>query len=509
MPRSVVAIAIIALSLLSAVSCWDDPLGPENPSPEGFTTSDLTVSGITVGSPHAAEEWRTISFDIRWSHSWRTSAPPANWDAAWIFIKYRTAGTEWRHATLSAVAAEHSAPVAATVSPAADGKGVFLYRSGEGSGAFHVSGVSLRWNHRQDGVDDAAAVEVRVFGIEMVYIPQGSFYAGDNGASLACFVKGSSDDRPWFIECEDAIEVTDTTANGYYYQSAKDFWDEIWNAHEDVTGTEFTIPAGYPKGYRAIYCMKYEMTQQQYADFLNTLTAAQAASRYDGSNFDHWGYTIKENGGVFSTEHPRRACGFIAPADGFAYADWAGLRPMSELEFEKICRGSGNAPIPQEFAWGTTYRRNAADFEGTEDDRELFTDRLANSYSLEENVDPRFPLNAGIFADTGKSRELSGAAFYGVLEMSGNLHEPCVTVGNRYGRAFTHRNGDGRLAADGSANEPNWPGDDGIGTGFRGGTMAEEWNHMMLSDRAYASNGEIDASHRHIPWGFRGVRTIP
>ena len=61
--------------------------------------------------------------------------------------------------------------------------------------------------------------------MEMVYIPQGSFYAGDNGTSAASFIKGSNDNRPWFIESEDAIAVTNTAVNGYYYRSAKDFWD--------------------------------------------------------------------------------------------------------------------------------------------------------------------------------------------------------------------------------------------------------------------------------------------
>ena len=38
--------------------------------------------------------------------------------------------------------------------------------------------------------------------------------------------------------------------------------------------------------------------------------------------------------------------------DGAAYADWSGLRPMTELEFEKACRGN-QTPVANEFAWGT------------------------------------------------------------------------------------------------------------------------------------------------------------
>ena len=38
--------------------------------------------------------------------------------------------------------------------------------------------------------------------------------------------------------------------------------------------------------------------------------------------------------------------------DVCAYADWAGLRPMSELEYEKAARGT-LAPVANEEAWGS------------------------------------------------------------------------------------------------------------------------------------------------------------
>jgi formylglycine-generating enzyme required for sulfatase activity len=358
-----------------------------------------------------------------------------------------------------------------------------------------------------DHVADDAVVSVKVLGLVMVYIPEGSFNAGDNGSSNAALTKGSNDNRPWFITSEDAIEVTDTASDGYYYISSRDIWTDRWNASEDVTGAKFTLPADFPKGYRPIYCMKYELTQQQYVDFLNTLNSTQALNRYDTANFNHFGYTISENNGVYSTTHPDRACGFISPADGYAYADWAGLRPMTELEFEKICRGSGNPAIDLEFAWGTTYSKNAVLARGTETDREYVTNARANSYYLEEDFQAQFPLNAGIFAGPGKSRELSGAAYYGVMEMSTNLSELCVTIGNSYGRAFTYRNGNGQLAPDGFNDESFWPLRDGKGGGYRGGCFANERLHMCISVRVEAAL-EIDNAHRHIPWGFRGVRTV-
>ena len=485
--------------LIAGMSC-------EPGAPQGSPTAiHLAITAISLGGSLPSDGSRMITFHIQWENDWRTSSSPDNWDAAWVFVKYRAGGGEWRHATLSTAPAEHQGPSGTVIDPPSDGKGVFI-RNGAPGGALDAD-VSLRWNYGLDGVAEDANVNVRVFGLEMVYIPEGGFYAGDNGASDASLTKGSNDSRPWYIASESAIEVTDTTSDGYYYRSSKDIWNDIWNASEDVTGSSFIIPADYPKGYRAFYCMKYEMTQQQYVDLLNTLTPAQSSNRYDRANAGRFGYTIYETDGVYSTDHPDRACGFLSPADSYAYADWAGLRPMTELEFEKICRGSGNPAVNLEFAWGTTYSRNATGVTGTERDRDYLTSIGANSYYLDENSPPQFPLNAGIFADAGKSREMSGAAYYGVLEMSTNLSELCISIGNAYGRAFTSRNGDGRLSEEGFANESGWPQREGIGGGYRGGCLANERGHMCVSVRVEAAS-TIDYAHRHIPWGFRGVRSL-
>lgn len=448
-----------------------------------------------------------ISFGISWENYIRTTSSPDNWDAVWVFVKYRVDNGVWRHATLSAVPEEYSGPAGVTVNPAGDRKGVFIYPENQADGAFHIPGISIRWNHREDNVPDGGNVEVRVLGLEMTYIPGGRFYAGDFGHSGGSFRKGSNDNRPWEISGEGPIHVTDTPSDGYYYISSKDFWSDIWNISEDLTGSEFTIPAAFPKGYRAIYCMKYELTQQQYADFLNLLTPAQAANRYDSTNYNQFGYSIRLSGGRFTTEHPQRACGFITPADLMAFADWSGLRPMTELEFEKICRGSGNRPLPGEFPWGTTHCVNATDINGSESDRETVAQMGANAYFQEPGFQPALLLTVGTFSRPGASREECGATHYGVLDMGGNVNEMCITVGNRYGRHFPGTNGDGQLTVSGDTNQDNWPGNDGKGTGYRGGCIGQEMSRMRVSDRIEA-NVEIEHDHRHIPWGIRCVRTV-
>jgi hypothetical protein len=56
--------------------------------------------------------------------------------------------------------------------------------------------------------------EVRVFGVEMVYVPQGAFYAGDDGTSTALLKQGYGDDDPWYISSEAALSVTNSVGNG-------------------------------------------------------------------------------------------------------------------------------------------------------------------------------------------------------------------------------------------------------------------------------------------------------
>lgn len=497
-----IIITIVVVFLLIAISC-----SSKHNTPQDILTANLNIRNVTVGISNVIEQYRTITFDIDWPYSWRSSGSPNNWDAAWVFVKYQVNGEEWKHATLSTVSGEHLSPQGTTIDSPADGKGVYIYRSEVGTGRFSAAGVSLRWNYGLDIGADNEPVNVRVFGLEMVYIPQGSFYAGDYGTSFASLTKGSNDNRPWHITSEDAIEVTNTVSNGYYYTSSKDFERSEFNASEDETGTEFTIPADFPKGFRAIYCMKYELIQQQYVDFLNTLTPTQASNRYDRTKYGRYGYTISENNGVYSTTNPQRACGFLTPVDGCAYADWAGLRPMSELEFEKICRGSENPPVNGEYAWGTTYCRNAVSVKGSERDRQYITSIGATSYYVEGDFEPQFPLNAGIFFEVGKSRERCGAAFYGVLDMSGNQGETCISIGNQYGRVFTYQNGDGQLLPDGNADESNWPLRDGRGAGLRGGNFGWTIHELRVSERLDATL-DISESHRHIPLSFRGVRTV-
>ncbi|MBL0144450.1 MAG: hypothetical protein IPP48_00425 [Chitinophagaceae bacterium] len=42
----------------------------------------------------------TIKFDVSWDNGWRSSVLN-NWDAAWVFFKYKTISGNWGHLSLT------------------------------------------------------------------------------------------------------------------------------------------------------------------------------------------------------------------------------------------------------------------------------------------------------------------------------------------------------------------------------------------------------------------------
>ncbi|MEG1910826.1 MAG: hypothetical protein RR190_07640, partial [Bacteroidales bacterium] len=48
-----------------------------------------------------------------------------------------------------------------------------------GKGSIDFDSVALKWNYRAQGLDDESVVSIRVYAIEMVYVPEGGFDIGD------------------------------------------------------------------------------------------------------------------------------------------------------------------------------------------------------------------------------------------------------------------------------------------------------------------------------------------
>lgn len=163
-----------------------------------------------------------IEFDVSWSNSWHLSWSDdggstyvTNWDAAWIFAKYRTLGGLWRHATLSS--SGHSAPAGATLHVASNGigtnVGVFLRRPSSGSGSVQFNDVRLRWNFAADGLGGTNDVDVSVHAIEMVYIPSGAFSVGSGGEESDHFYRSPTHSDPYPIQSEGPIQIGSSVGN--------------------------------------------------------------------------------------------------------------------------------------------------------------------------------------------------------------------------------------------------------------------------------------------------------
>jgi formylglycine-generating enzyme required for sulfatase activity len=453
----------------------------------------------------------------------------------------------WEHASLNTTAINHTAPAGSTIDVPADSVGVFIYRSSDGSGTFSLSDVKLRWDYGINGVEDNAVIQVQVFVLEMVYVPQASFYLGSGGTEAGSFTDGS-----WTSGATIPFQITSESGLGIDNALGK-LWGTTANAVNTGIGNaaadpEAVISNSFPKGFNAFYCMKYELTQGDYRDFLNTLTYRQQANRTanapnsisgtaalnssyrdriaiqtpgNASSFTPAVYACNLNGNATFNEADDGEwipCLYMTFMDAAAYLDWAGLRPLTELEFEKSCRGN-QSPVPGEYAWGNSTISTAAH---TLSNAGTTTEGIATNYSLvagnsvNSSTDgaKNTPLRVGIFAanagNTG--RVTAGASYWGIMELSGNMKEWTVTIANPTGRSFTGVNGNGRLSAAGHANQSTWPGLSNnevtgtTGAGFRGGDWNEAFSHMLVSSRIHSS---FAPSARNLDMGARGVRVSP
>lgn len=172
----------------------------------------------------------------------------------------------------------HVAASGSTIDSPADGKGVFIYRSATGTGT-NTWTEKIRWNYGVDGLLNTDAVELRVFGIEMVYAPTGSFYVGDGGSTVAGNFEARVSNTPFQITSEGAITLGGNVAGCLGNNNASGMYVSSPYTDDDFSdATSQTLPAAFPKGYNKFYIMKYEVSQEQYAEFLNTLTYTQQAN---------------------------------------------------------------------------------------------------------------------------------------------------------------------------------------------------------------------------------------
>ena len=430
----------------------------------------------------------TTTFTVKWDNSWRDVH---NWDAAWIFLKYKNMQNPWMPVKIKASGNTLTGNFKyENASPNPELTGVFVHRSTIGEGEADVT-CSVKWAtpYTQEQFDNEDVL-VLVQALEMVYIPYGAFYVGD-GVSQGSFPV--------------------TSVGG----------------EEEMKAGSTTLANTYPKGYQAFYCMKYEVSQEQYATFLNMLTYAQQQAMIPGlTNLQAGDYIFGakdapsfRNGIIVSQVDPGKAylfdnnltldanygepndgkslaCNYMCVNDMLAYAAWAGLRPMSELEFEKVCRRPfPHRPDARELAWNSA--------EGIDAVTSVSNGGEANERVLSGNVNagsrltPAGPVRCGVFATNATSQRSAGASYWGVMEMSGNVKELCANVSNIVFYSTAH--GDGIYSLNAWGTTPSY-------FGKRGGGFASEDEQLATSDRSEITLTSLTL--RDSAAGFRLVRTV-
>ena len=525
MKKTIPVFCCLSICFLLSVFCQCAGLAPV------AYANGLAVSNVTLTGQDTANETIKVQFDITWNNSWKGSI---NNDAAWVFVKYSTdSGSTWHHATLLTTdTADHDTNPSGysqgtgtgidiivpddNTTSAGGGYGCFIQRSTTGGGTLSVTGVQLVWDWGQDGLSATDTARIKVFGIEMVYVPEGSFYIGDgNGIdeSTSAFHENGADNT--------AVQITTASKD---ITCDTNIYDDIDTTPIGVDGDNgITGNTSWPNGYPAFYIMKYEISQGQYRDFLNTLTSTQKSTRtvtmtstkYVMTNAD----TVSYRNGLYTPDGSTIVCDFdddgtgdettdgewiamnyLSWMDLAAFADWAALRPMTELEFEKACRGT-NSAVYGEYAWGTTDITEANTLSGSGTSTEGVTENgngLCNYYSSSYN--PNGPLRAGFAAESATNRVQAGAGYYGIMEFSGNNWERAVTIGNSTGRNFLGTNGNGELSTNGNADISDWPGyssgevTGASGSGFRGGSWLISALYARVSRRSDAASAHTGRS---------------
>jgi len=445
---------------------------------------------VTLTSNTTAEEPTfTLEVSVSWDGAWRDDH---NHDALWIVLRAGSRETGWLPIALESVTPLHddasAAPLEAHVPH--DGVGAFIRFASPARG---TAAATLTARPTPDSasqllqLDDPQLIAIAT---EMVYVPAGGFWIGDTSERAlehASFFRADEQGNPaarFRVESEAPIDVG---PGALLYDPGEG------NAAQYRGDAQGPVPESFPKGTNAFYIMKREPTQGLYAAYLNQLSPeAQQQRRPDlapGYREGRGTLTLTRRR-QWQADSPNLPLNYATWDDGMGLLDWLGLRPMTELEFTKACRGDLDTPA-DDYPWGTT-----------------------STHALERTRnDAGFLLEPDRSSANPDHRPALGASPYGVEDLAGSTWERCVTLGHPLGRAFQGTHGDGITTELGLATNPDWPNGADGGIGYRGGghyyadhdyRPASFNPHSPVSWRPYASWKD---GPRSVAYAQRGVRT--
>ncbi|HTO16265.1 MAG TPA: hypothetical protein VLZ83_10855 [Edaphocola sp.] len=467
----------------------------------GVSTSianNVQLSNVSISNAGSGQI--TVEFDLSWDNSWRVNVGPANYDGVWVFFKYKLNNGKWTHLNLTGN--NNSTPSGFSIfqNSGVNKVGAMIYRDASNLGSGNVSATNISLGVINNLPYD---IDIRAFAIEMVYVPEPPigrpvFGDGDgttestNALHYSNNYSTSNSNLPIYCDAN-SFDDSKLTNDGIYVDKN----DTIQTLNPISALTAFPT-------MKALWCMKYEVSQAQYRDFLNTLDSLQQSKRMDAAPNSAIGTKLfgitpvrnyleiaipatstsaavigcdANNNNIFdqSGDGEWVACNFLNWADMAAYLDWSGLAPMSEIQFERMCRGNSSAganpSVLGEFAWGDTTIMKVPYIltnSGTEAEKVSNASTIAGNavYGLTA-TSANALLRSGVFATATSNRVTSGATYYGIMEMSGSVYEYCISIGQNAGRSCKYvPNGDGVLSANGNAKlsvsgAGYWPGMEG------------------------------------------------
>jgi len=406
--------------------------------------NNMLVQNVTTLNDNPSNKTIQVQFDLSWDNSWRDSI---NWDAAWIFLKFKDANGLWQHAKLNVNGFQNGSGTTNTVQVTSDKVGAWVYRNSLGSGTFNSTNMQLQWNYGLSGLTKVTGLEVRVFAVEMVYVPEGEFNCAGaksirghsfyytSSTDSSNYYNGGNPNKGLFCAPGDKFPVINKrlspTLN--YFDGKSTTLRIKGDAGIDTDNNGIVDNISYPTGYRAFYSYKYELTEQQYADFLNTLTTSQITT------IGVAGTGIKLSNGQYFSSTPVKACNNATPTRLYAYADWSGVRPMSFLEFNKASYG------PLQPIYTSSYCNSNCYSIGGYSSWGMANGGPVNFSSIATNV--------GYSAGPNSTRSSSGASYFGILELTGSAIEPIVKLNYA---SFTTTNGNGVLNTNGNTDISTW-----------------------------------------------------